>query len=260
MIICKGLNPQNQIRSLEEWREKCPPEKPVIQWVQGRSAKELASFWLKHCGVQNSITALLDSYHDTTGVILVNGSPEFETKFDKYGKGRQHDFLAIGKRKNENVLVSIEAKVDETFGNETLESYFLKAKLKQLNGINTKVTNRIEDLIKAIFTKPFSNSITSLRYQLIHAIAGTLAEAKIQKANKAVFIIQKFLTDNVDSKKVEDNDNEINKLVKVLSNSQISKINHNELYGPFLVPGNLFIPSDIPLYIGKVITDNRIKI
>jgi hypothetical protein len=259
VIICKKLNTQDQIRSLEEWREKCPPEKPDIQWVEGRSAQELASFWLKHKEVQNSITALLDSYPDTSGVILVNGSPEFESKFDNYGKGRQHDFLAIGKRQHEKLIVSIEAKVDESFGNETVESYFMKSKLKQLNGINTKVTNRIEELIHGIFTKPFSNSIASLRYQLIHAIAGTLAEAKIQKANKAVFIIQTFLTDKVDPKKVEDNDNEMNKLVKVLSKDQISKMNHNELYGPFLVPGNLFIPSDIPLYIGKVVTDNRMK-
>jgi hypothetical protein len=32
---------------LEEWFEVCPPSKGAEQWVDNRSAKEMAKFWLE---------------------------------------------------------------------------------------------------------------------------------------------------------------------------------------------------------------------
>ncbi|MGI8384158.1 DUF6946 family protein [Robertmurraya sp. P23] len=255
MIICRGLDKIDQINSLEEWKEKCPPEKPKIQWVEGRSAHSLASYWLGGKGeVPNELDTLLNSHPDLGGTRLIYGSPEYESRFDSYGKGRQHDFLSIGSCNNEKILLSVEAKVDESFGNETIESYYIKAKIKQLNGENTKVTNRIEELLLGVFKKPLSNSISTLRYQLIHAIAGTLAESKKQEATKAIFIIQAFTTDKACVEKVIENNKELDKLIKALSGGRNSEIANGELLGPFNVPGNSYIPSEIPLYIGKIVT------
>ena len=46
MIRCKGLTPNDHIRSLNEWFIKCPPEGKERHWVDGRSAKETAKHWV----------------------------------------------------------------------------------------------------------------------------------------------------------------------------------------------------------------------
>ncbi|WP_042149678.1 hypothetical protein [Paucisalibacillus sp. EB02] len=80
----------------------------------------------------NPILALLGSNPDTKDITLAYGSPEYESRFDKYGKGRQHDYIALGEQGYDKV-------------NETIESYYMISIIKQLNGDRTRVTNRIEN-------------------------------------------------------------------------------------------------------------------
>ena len=46
MIICKNLIQTDKIESLSEWFDKCPPQKGIAHWKDGRSAKETAKLWL----------------------------------------------------------------------------------------------------------------------------------------------------------------------------------------------------------------------
>ena len=248
MIICKNLNDRDTITTIVEWKEKCPPERADYHWQDGRSAKELAEEWINRKG--QAISVLLNNHPTFHGINLTKASPELETRFDRFGRGRKHDLLIIGEKANEKIVIAVEAKVDEGFGNDTAESYYMKAILKRLAGDTTNVPGRVEGLIQALFKQPYSKNILSLQYQLLHAVAATLVEAKKQSATKAIFVVHTFKTSKMDSVKNKDNNEKLDRFVRVIGLG--SRIKDGEIIGPISVPGNGFIPSDISLYIGKI--------
>lgn len=250
MIICKNLNGKDEIITLKEWREKCPPERGDYHWQDGRSAKELAKEWINNKG--KTLRDLLNQCPDFQGINFIKASPEFETRFDKFGRGRKHDLLIIGEKENKIVLISIEAKVDESFGNDTVGTYYTKAIIKRLNGTITKVPSRIEGLIQALFKRPYPSKIIHLQYQLLHAVAGTLTEAKKRDAAKAIFIVHTLRASSMNAKKNKINDANLDNFVDVISAGVYKGIRNEIIVGPISVYGNAFIPSNIPLYIGKI--------
>jgi hypothetical protein len=234
---------------MDDWHKMCPPAQQN-HWKMGRSAMLLADHWINTNG--NDVIHTLSQNSNFSNTIIDICSPEYETRIDTYGAGRTHDLLAIGRNDQDSVLISIEAKVDESFGNETIGNYYGKSVLKRLAGINTKVPERIENLIAAIFKDPDQPFILELQYQLLHAIAGTLAEAKIRKINKAIFLVHTFRTTDINDKKYEVNQIELDKLIYLLSDKKCKQINNGVIYGPYHVNGNQFIPDDVELFIGKV--------
>ncbi len=248
MIICKNLNDRDTITTIDEWKEKCPPERGNYHWRDGRSAKELAKEWINGNG--QALRVLLNNHSTLQGVILIKASPELETRFDRFGRGRKHDLLIIGDKANEKIVIAVEAKVDEGFGNDTVESYYMKAILKRLSGVATNVPGRVEGLIQALFKQPYSKNIISLQYQLLHAVAATLVEAKKQGATKAIFVVHTFKTSKMDSLKNKDNNEKLDRFVRVIGLG--SRIRDGKIIGPISVPGNDFIPSDVSLYLGKI--------
>jgi len=252
VIICKDLNDSNQITSLDEWKSKCPPEKGDIHWKDNRSAKELAKEWILNNG--SSLKILLRNCNTFKGTDLLKASPELETLFDKYGMGRKHDLLIIGQQHDTIVVISIEAKVDENFGNYTVGEYYAKGILKKLNGVKTKVPDRIEKLIDGIFKKPYSDKIQRVQCQLLHAVAGTLVEAKKNSASRSLFVVQTFATGAINQVKYKANSKALDDFVHVISSGSYRSIKEGHIIGPFHVNGNESIPSDIPLYMGKIKT------
>jgi hypothetical protein len=250
LILCKGLNTSQPIENIDEWKELCPPEKGDVHWKDGRSARELAKEWIRNRG--NNLIKLLEQSNDFKGVNLIKASPEYESRFDKFGRGRVHDLLLLGRQSEKNVIVSVEAKVDESFGSDTVSSYYMKSIIKQLNNINTRVPDRIMDLIKALFSKPYDSRIHLLQYQLLHAAAGTIAEAKKQGAAKALLVIHVFKTPLADPDKLAVNRDNLDLFVNVISSGKYTYINSNDIIGPITIPGNEHLPSDVEFYIGKI--------
>jgi hypothetical protein len=245
MKICKNLNPIEEIVSLKEWEIKCPPQKQE-HWKDGRSAKETAKHWLYI--IPKEFRELLKCFHFEYELC----SPEFVTKFDKYtGNGRNHDLLITAKdQKNETVVISIESKVDEPF-DKTIGDYLKEIKRKKEKGENTNADKRMEDLKKAIFPKVEQEIFETLKYQLLTAVAGTLAEAKTQKAKRAIFLIQTFVSSNIDSKKHRQNQRDLDYFMEIISNGKHTIIHDNDLFGTFKFRGNEYIPRDVELWMGK---------
>lgn len=249
MKICKDLNAKDLIATIDEWEEKCPPTQKN-HWKDNRSAKELAREWMDKEG--QNLRKLLASHADFQEIELLKASPEYNTDFDAYSSGRKHDLLIIGQQANNKVVISIEGKVDEPFGNDTVESYYMKSLLKRFANVNTKVPERIEGLIKALFDQPYSSKILTLQYQLLHAVAGTLVEAKKQAASKALFVVHTFITDEINKEKHRGNNKSLDDFLGLISSNAHKNIQPEEIHGPFYRIGNEWIPSDIPLYIGKI--------
>ena len=225
MIICKDLNEEDCINTIQEWKKKCPPERGDFHWKEKRSAKELAKEWIYNNG--SNFKKILNQNNEFKNTELIRVAPELETRFDKYGRGRKHDLLILGQQDCKKTVISIEAKADESFGNNTVGRYYLKGILKQLNETNTNVPARIEGLIKSLFKKPYKNKIFKLQYQLLHAIAGTLTEAKIQNSDKALFVVNTFISEEIGREKLEVNNKKFNKFLNVFSSGQYHIIPHN---------------------------------
>ncbi|MGL2967402.1 DUF6946 family protein [Flavobacterium sp. XGLA_31] len=244
MIRCKNLNPCDKIETIHEWFYKCPPKGKEKQWKDGRSAKETAKHWV-HTIPQPFIDILKDKHLNYELC-----SPEYVTKFDAYkGEGRNHDLLILAKNvDNDNVVISIESKADEPFGDNLEKTKEAAKKAKDKNN-KSKALERIKELRVALFGEENDNQ-DELMYQLLTAVAGTIAEAKKQDAKSAFFLVQTFV-EKENSKHIT-NKEAFNRFLKVFTKSEDAKIENNEVLGPFrIATNNEYLSSDIDLWIGK---------
>ncbi len=246
MIRCKGLNSSNAIGSVDEWFAKCPPAGKGKHWVNGRSAKETARHWV------NTIPVEFTQLIKDTQLTLELCSPEYNSSFDGYkGNVRNHDLLITAKDEHQNsVVISVESKVDEHF-DEYVSDYLLAAEQKIKRGERTNADKRANDLLQALFSKTTKVNNAALRYQLLGGVAGTLADARREKATQAIFVVQTFISQNTDSKKHRQNQRDLDYFVELISNGKNKIIHDGDLLGPFRVPGNKYIPGDVDLFIGK---------
>lgn len=235
----------HHIYNLDDWLAYSPPAKGELQWKDGRSAKELAKAWLctGEPKMPKELQQLLDSHHDTNGFFAERAIPEFVTKLDDFkGNGRNHDMIIWGNVAGQKALVSIEAKVDESFG-EIISNYVSSSIAANPR---SKVPDRISQLTSAIFGHL---EIGHIRYQLLHAVAGVLIEAAAQKASLAVLVVHEFVPATGKTQKAIENDIDWQSFTRLIASGSILA---GQLHGPITVPGGGKVPNDIPLYIGKI--------
>lgn len=246
MIRCKDLILNDQIGSLNEWFIKCPPTGKEKQWKDGRSAKETAKHWTYT--IPQPFKNILNEFK----LMFKVCSPEYETTFDSNGgKGRNHDLLILAKNENkQSVVVSIESKADEPFG-ETISETIKAAEKRKKKTPNSKGLIRISELRNALFGKEDDNQL-GLRYQLLTAVAGTIAEAKKQNAKSAIFLIQTFISEEIDNKKHLQNQMDLNSFITLFSKSEYTELPNNQLIGPFnITEDTKHLSKDVNLWIGK---------
>jgi hypothetical protein len=113
------------IHSLDEWRDQAGPA-AAEHWKDGRSAKELAKAWINGDGV-TALIRLLDMQPHTAGLVIEQAIAEAQVPFDSYPGGkRNHDLLIRGRVAGGPIVIGLEAKADETFG-ETVKAYEARA-------------------------------------------------------------------------------------------------------------------------------------
>ena len=173
------------ITSIDDWSKLYTTSQNFHHWKKGRSAYSTAEFLLYYDGaslIAQRVSEALGAHIEFNLAI-----PEYEVKFDEYGKGRMHDVGIFGQTEDgKSVFVGVEAKVDESFGPMVKDSY-LAAKAKQVVGISTNLPERIENLLSLHFREP-DITMFDTRYQLLYTTAGTLAaESDISVLFIAVF-------------------------------------------------------------------------
>lgn len=243
MIRCEKLDAKSKIRSLCEWYDRCPPKAKLKHWKDGRSAKETAKHWV------HTIPQPFKDLLKTHQLKYILCSPEYESKFDSYKNGRNHDLLILAKNSNsKNVVITIESKADEPFG-DTVANTIAAAEKEIIKNPKSKARDRITELRIALFNELNDNQL-DLRYQLLTAVAGTIAEAKEQKANSAYFMVQTFV-ENVNDKHIK-NQVDLDNFIRVFSKSKYSNIDKNKVLGSFRIEThNDYLSSEIDLWIGK---------
>jgi hypothetical protein len=174
-----------EITCMDDWSKLYETSQNSHHWKKGRSAYSVAEFLLHNNG--GSVIAQQVSEALGERIEFDRAVPEYEVRFDGYGKGRIHDVGFFAQTEDgKSIFVGVEAKVDESFGPMVRDSY-LAAKAKQIAGISTNLPERIENLLALHFREP-DISMFDIRYQLLYATAGTLAaESDISVLFIAVF-------------------------------------------------------------------------
>lgn len=201
------------ITNLNDWFIVAPPKGKEKQWKDGYSAKELAKF----------VTAYKEKFNELIKSIVTEsfgskisasfcGEPEAETKLPPKGSRgpRNHDLLLY----NKDLVIGIEAKVNEPFGNRSiLEEYEDAQKNNRQHMIN-----RIDWLKRTILPAPQKEEANHLKYQLFTATAGTLLEAYRRKVKKCIVLVLSFEYDN--QKSNDDNNNAFKKFVEIVCGTE----------------------------------------
>lgn len=217
---------KDKIVDCKTWQIHRPPKKPNIQWKDGRSAKELARYITKTLpNVPMEIEKVLKTFVDDDAVF--HWDAEYVTKLPGSGEGRNHDAIIY----NDDIVVCIEAKADETLGNLIGE---------EIKGASVNKLSRICSLLKLLFKDGFKN-YDKLRYQLLTASAGTIIEAQERGVDNAILLVIVFKSENHTTKeKLESNNIDIQNFLK-----ETNAVDYKNLK---MIPNN----TGINLYFAKI--------
>lgn len=183
------------ICTVEEWGRLAAPAAKA-HWQPGRSACELARTWTSDAGL-NALRSVLDPVDAIRNLRVRRGIAEARTRFDAYGGPRQHDLLLNGEADGGEIVVAIEGKVNESFGRK-LSGYRRAALRRVERGEETNAPERLDGLTEALagwtLSDPAGEAGAALRYQLFSAVAGTIAQARLDGAGLAVFCVHELDT------------------------------------------------------------------
>jgi len=241
---------RHEIQSVEDWFRFAPPKMGKRQWRDGRSAKELARSWSRngHSEPPVELVALLETKFGTR-IIFGEAKAECIIKLDEFaGEHRNCDLVVLCNVDAKRMVINIEAKADEPFGEAIGEYYDQKA------GSGSNVPARIRQLSLALFGRVPDETIRKLRYQLLHAAAATLIEAKDNGAELALFLVHEFRSTNLKTDKLAQNDADWQNFVHAFPELATARIAENMILGPVSVRGDGRVPHSVPLHLGKLIT------
>jgi hypothetical protein len=208
---------------------------------------------------------------------ILSGITERETPLPFGNRGpRCHDLALQAEQNGRPVTICIEAKADESFGGTiTRELSTARSRAAMREGGHTRFPERLDWLTHSLLGlrafeddrhQMLTGDVASLPYQLLPAIAGTLLEAGRQRASKAVFVVHEFRTEKTVDANLDANAVALNRFLRFflpangVSAGEDFALENGQIIGPILiakrpVTGAEKIPSEIPLFIGKIRTD-----
>lgn len=238
--IYNDIKKNIEISSVQEWFKYCPPAQGKKQWVDKRSAKEMAKFWTD---IHKQNDFLLFMKKIKKELILNYAFPEMATAFDENGSPRKNDLCVFATDRNKEILIAIEGKADESFG-VNVDKEWIESIPEKIRNNKSKKIDRIIGLYQR-----FDNNANflKLKYQLIYWLAGAIDEAERRQIETVFLIVQEFHSEKTEEKKINLNKSDLDLFVNIISNSVLKKVNKNEIVGPIK---NQFT-KQLNLYVGK---------
>lgn len=249
------------IACVDDWKQTAPP-KADYQWVEGRSAYELAYAWCRGGApaVPDELTALFESRAETRGLVVDEVLPEHRVTFDAHGgEPRNADLALVGHTHEMKVAVTIEAKADESFG-ATVAQTLADALERGIENPRSRGVKRVDDLVRVLLPARSKGlpHVRDLRYQLLTAAAGTLAYAATERASLAVLIVHEFITEQTNDARHAANAADYERFLHRLAGGEIFRDKTSPLLGPFAIPDSSPF-SGMPLLIGKIASNHRTR-
>jgi hypothetical protein len=245
------------IQSVDDWFRYAPPKGGIGQWCDGRSAKEFARAWVESgsVSVPDELVALLSSHPDTQSAVLENGEPEARLAFDKrVGEVRNADLAVRAISGSAALALTIEAKADEPF-DHLVPDTLADALDRILERGHGGGIDRVRDLATSLLPPPARGlpPLRLLRYQLLTAVAGSLAWARQLQASRAVLVIHEFHTSQTSTRNLQRNAQDLDFFVTRLTAGALRSVASGSLIGPIRVPGDPLFDKPADLYLGKII-------
>lgn len=256
--------PGDAITGVWTWFCAAPPKKGERQWKAGRSAMELANAWCR--GVTpappREMLDALDSHPDTAGFVAWDATAELTTPLDaQRGETRNHDLVVCGHANGTPVLVAVEAKAGERFGDCTLEQQLAAGLAKGGSGLPRRIallvqalTGRALDLGRG---DPLPPELAPRGYQLFTAAVGATVEAARRHCSRAVLLVHVFSPPKPGPKlagELAAAAADLDMFVSALSGTS-RRVSPGCVIGPFPTHATEFLVAGVSLYIGKVETE-----
>ena len=235
------------LTTIDDWHRFAPPKRD-IHWKDGRSAKENARAWIAAAPeMQPDVAQVLDNCSDVRPLSSWSAEPEARIPIDRYrGEQPNIDLLVVARDDYGPMVVAIEAKADETFG-DTLADRRRHAVTTLASNLRSKALARIEELIDRFGLDFQQCHVQQLRYQLLTATAAALEEANRRASERTILIAHEFVTLLTDPGKRERNAADLDRFLK-------AAFGYDGQLTPGGVAGPFRVESALSLYVGKVQT------
>ena len=241
--VHKGKRP---LTSIDDWHRFALPKREV-HWKDGRSAKECARAWIAAAPrIPPDIERTIAACPDVGPLLRWRAEPEARVAIDTFrGEQPNIDVLLVAEDERGSVVVAIEAKADETFGDQIADRY-RSAEAARTSNPRSKALDRIEALLDRFRLDLGQPRVPQLRYQLFTAVAAALAEARRRSTDRALFVVHEFVTPLTRSDRRERNAADLDSFLSIALQSD-AHVGDGEIAGPFLISG-------LSLYVGKART------
>jgi hypothetical protein len=174
-------------RGLGSWRGRLAS--PDRQWKRRYSAFEAAVSWelasKSESGIPEPVANLFreSTYGEP---VLMLAVAEHKVDLDGGTAASQCDLWAIVNTSAGMLSLAVEAKANEAFGDDVVESWLIAGKSKE------SLDNRKRRFDHICLHLPVSDSFMPVRYQLLHRCAASVIEAKRFGLSHAAFVVQAF--------------------------------------------------------------------
>jgi hypothetical protein len=251
-----------RIHARGHWFHAAPPAKGLAHWKDGRSAKELARAWtrgpLHTTQVPSELASLLEVPEVLRGFRCATVHVERQTPLPDGQRGpRHHDLVAYGMAGGLRLVICVEAKADEPFG-PLIKDVFAEHDAASTPGTTTRPMTtgrraRAEVLTRLVFGRDVDEEIKGLRYQLLHAVAGTVEEARASEAPRACFVVHEFVGAATTPDRVKANGSDLDAFAHALGLPRDQSVAAGGMCGPFAM--RAVDGSAVELWIGKCRTN-----
>jgi hypothetical protein len=250
-------NDGRRLETLADWRDHNGPVSSRA-WAEGRSARELARAWIERDAAAQVTSLLTWAAPEFGGLVLDWGIAEKETRFDDIRGGpRHHDLLVIGRAPTGTVVIGVEGKADEPF-DEPLDAWVIRA---QARSERTRAPDRLDRLTSMFFGSTLDEDplLAPLRYQLLSALAGTLADAREQGAGSAVLLVHEFETPWTRDELHRRNAHDLEAFLgRLMPGAQRVGEERAWIAGPLMFGGDgAWLPEEAHVYVAKLVSSTR---
>jgi hypothetical protein len=240
MKIYASKKKNAEIDDLDKWFKLSPPQKKEKHWKDGRSAKEMAKFWLNQSSRNEFKDFVKKTIPDFDYDFII---PEYRSKFDDYPNPRKHDLYIEGK--NNTAIITIEGKADEPFGSHEFGTTFIETITEKMKNPTSKALDRMINLYQSYF---YSNGdILPIMYQLVYWYASSLGDAIKADIGKFAMVLQEFRSAETAPEKIHKNHSDFEKFIALISEGRYKNIEDRQLLGLIT---NKFTKCGKSLYVG----------
>jgi hypothetical protein len=246
------------ILTLDEWYTYAPPKSPS-HWRAGRSAMEIARAWLGNGdgSLPREVASILSTHADFGAVLSWQAEPEARLHFDNFrGEPRNSDLLVLAEDIFGSYVLAVEGKADEPYG-EPVGKALVNAASRLRENPRSNGRARLEELAAALLPLDIAPEVlNALRYQLLTACAGAVAEASRRGLSRAVMLVHEFITDETTDNKHQANARDLDAFLKQLARGSAVTAQSGQLLGQFTHRSH----PQVRLYVGKVSRVTRTSI